>query len=532
MTPWSRILLALIVVGCLLMLAGTPLPLLESDSAFWGAIAKRVLASGEWLTLKHPWQPGVVVDRSPLTIWAMAVSFHIGGYTESALRLWHVLMTIALVLLTYKIARLAAGREEALLAALLMATFIQTFAMSGRPQQDVPLTLFLALGFYAYLGHRNDGKTLAAAWAGLWVALAVLTKGIVALAAFVPVIAADRLTAWRQTQTAAHWRWTQVGVGVVVFVAVAAPWFIAGAIRQGMPFVDTVFLHGSLGVGRFVRPFLTSPIPYWQVVLAYVPMLAAGLLPWTGLLPGAVREGWRGLRAGPPPIRLCALWAGVYFLLVSLAPGDKVWRYLYPCYPPLAVLAARWLTGAIGDARRLRGAAGILLVVSVPAILAVIWLEIVRGPEVREFLWMIVPPLAALFLAILAFVRITLWGRGREGVAALAVGAMLAYGIAHWMILTHWERLWPWQTVAAIVNRQYRPGDRVLGRGWTALTFASFWLDAPVEEVTDDAALMQAWKAVRVFVLLSPDDYARLGDRLGATVLVRMPVGWVLATNR
>jgi len=147
---------------------------------------------------------------------------------------------------------------------------------------------------------------------------------------------------------------------------VAAPWFIAGAIRQGMPFVDTVFLHGSLGVGRFVRPFLTSPIPYWQVVLAYVPMLAAGLLPWTGLLPGAVREGWRGLRAGPPPIRLCALWAGVYFLLVSLAPGDKVWRYLYPCYPPLAVLAARWLTGAIGDARRLRGAAGILLVVSVP----------------------------------------------------------------------------------------------------------------------------------------------------------------------
>ncbi len=526
---WVRVWLVLILAGCLVTLAAAPLPHIDGDGPLYGKIAKNVLASGEWLTLHF--RPGAVVDKPPLTIWLMAISLRVAGDTDAALRFWQLLMNLALVFVTFRIARLGAGREESLLAALMLVTTLQVFYQALTPQQDVPLALFLALAFYAYLRYRQHGRTREAVLAGLWVAFAVLTKGIVGLAVFGLIVGADLLVARRRSDASGRWRWTQVAVGAAAFLIIAAPWFVIGTIRQGTPFVDTFFLRGSLGVGRFFSQRIPG-IPLWQATLAYVPGLVIGMLPWTGLLPAAVRAGWRSLRAGPPSLRLCGLWAILYFLLLSLSTTDRVIRYLLPIYPPLAVLGAHVLAHSIDEPRRLRAAAVFALMIGIPVMFAGGWWMAIRFPqEFRLYLPIALPFALGFALAVVAFAAGTLWGRGRLAVAMLAGGVILSYGLVEWALLQHWERIWPWRALGATVNRLYRPGDHVLVFR-DPFGFPEYFIDAPVTVANDEAAIAQAWRTARVFGILPLGAFNSLPGQPRPIILMQMPTGWVLVTNR
>ena len=533
---WQRIWMLLAAAACLLTLAGAPLPHVDSDAALFGKVAKQILATGEWLTLHHPGKPDWIVDKPPLTFWAMAVSLRIGGESDAALRVWQLLMSVGLVLVVYRLARLAAGREEGLLAALLMATFQQPFYFSMAPQHDVPVTLFFTLAFYGYLCYREQGSTSLAVLTGLSVALAVLTKGVLWAGVFLLIVAIDALIAVRHRDLG-HWRWGQIAFSAAACVAVAAPWFVIGAVRQGAPFVQT-FLLGENGINRFFHPFLGSGIVPMRgrlmLVLAYVPILMLGMLPWTGWLPGAVGVGRRSLGAGPRSARLCAVWFGVFFLLLSLSQGDRIMRYLLPLYPALAVLAARWMVKAFDEPRGLRLAAAISLIFGVPLIAATGWFYFLYAPsDVRVYLPILMPSMIVFSLALTAFAVATFVRPGRRAVIVLVAGVLASYGVLYWMIMQRWEPIWPWPAITGTVNRLYRPGDRVLvvGSAGAETNFASYWIEPRVEAV-DDAALIAAWQEGRVFGLLSPQTVARLAARLHPIVLVSTPLGWELVTNR
>jgi len=534
---WKKVWLSIIVAACAVMLAGAPLPQVDSVTAHYGKIARHVLESGEWITLRHPHRPGWIQDKPPLTIWLMALSIGLLGDGDVALRLWHLLMALALVVVTYRIARLALDEEASLLAALLVVTFEAVFYLSGMPQQDVPLTLFLALAFYAYLGYRRQGLMRHAALSACWLALAVLSKGLIAPVVFGPVVAAELLIARRRGEPG-HRRWGHGAVAVVVFLAVALPWFVAGAVRQGMPFVET-FTTGDNGLARFLQPFLGERVgprvPRGFAPLAYLALLMVGMLPWTGLLPGVAKASWEVLGPGPAPLRLCGLWGGVVFLIFALSSGDRVLRYLLPMFPALAILGGRLLASAVDQPRRLRAAAVISVVLGMPLGAGLIWLTGLENvPLLEAYLRLATPSLATLALAMVAFGVMVFRGHGRQAVAALAAGAVLSYALAYGAIATGYRRLWPWPEVAAAVNRLSRPGDRVLvvGSAGAEVDFAAYGITVPVLPARDDHEFLASWQAGPLFGLLSPDAYARLGTRVGGAVLLRMPTGWVLITNR
>lgn len=530
-SSWPRVWILLILLGALVTLVAAPLPQIDGDGPLYGKIAKNVLASGDWLTFYH--HPGWLVDKPPLTIWLLTLSLRLVGSTDVALRSWQLLLCLALVWVTYGIARLGAGREEASLAALVLLTTSQVFYQNLVPQQDIALTLFLALAFYGYLQYRRDGSTVVALLTGLSVALAVLAKGVVAVAVFGLVVVADLLLPRPANPRPQYWRWAQVAGGAAIFLAVAAPWFVVGAVRQGRPFVETFFFWGTLGLGRFLHPVLSAQLPYWKSLLAYVPLLALGALPWTGFLPGAISEGWRSLRAGPPSMRLCALWAGLYFLMMSVSPGDKVLRYLLPLYPPIAVLSAMWLGRVVAQPRPLRLAAAVTLLVGVPLLAFTVWLAAGRFPEEsRMYIPALLPFLVALSAAIAAFVMTAMLGWGRKAVAVLAVATMLSFGVLEWSTWHYWRQLWPWHQVEDIMNRLYRPGDRVLFYADPAIfSFAYFYSPIQPTEVASPTDLLRVWQGEHVFAIVPTAVFADLRDQLHATVLVQMKAGWVLVAS-
>jgi 4-amino-4-deoxy-L-arabinose transferase len=428
-TRWARVWVGLATAAAAVALAGAPLPLpLDSDPLF-EAIARQMLRSGDWLTPRDPDRPAWLVDKPPLTFWLMAVSMRVIGDRPAGRRAWHLLLAGLLGVATYRLARTALDREGALVATVLWATGAQVFYASLHPKQDVPLTLGFTLALDAWVRYRLGGRLRHAALTGLWLGLAMLTKGIVAPAAFGLLVVADRLTASGRTAPTGHWQAAPLGVLVAVLLVVAAPWYALGVQRHGAPFVETFFLGGPLGIGRYFHG-VTRPLPYWQAVLAYVPMLLVGATPWTGLLPGAVGEGRCALRAGPLPLRLCALWGGLFFLLLSASPADRVGAYLLPVYPALAVLAARFVQRAVGAPHLLRPAAAAALV---PLGVAVAGLAVVLHAypdDAAYFLPRLLPAAGVLATVPVAFATMAALGRPRAAVAVGAAGVLLGYALA------------------------------------------------------------------------------------------------------
>ncbi len=526
---WQRIWLGLVLAGSLVTLAAAPLPIIEGDTALWAQVARNILQSGEWLTLHY--QVGWIVDKPPLTFWLMALSLSAIGDNPVALRGWQLLMSLLLVVVTYLIARLHAGREESLLAALLLLTFFQVFLQATIPGQDVALTLFLALAFYEWLRYRRSARPAAAASTGLWVALAVLTKGPIGLVVFVMVAAADAIVARRTRAADQSWRWGHVLLGAATFAIVATPWFIHGSLRQGFPFVDTFFLRGTIGFGRFLQPKIAEALPLWQALLAYVPLLALGMLPWTGVLPAAAREGWRTLRVGPPALRLCVLWVTAYLVLISLSLTDKVFRYLLLVYPPLAVVGARALIVGFNEPRRLRVPAVVTLGIGLPGMAGGIWMTATRFPqEVEIYLPLVLPFAITLALSMVAVAVMTLWRPGRAPFALLAAGTMLSFSLLTLDLMTRWEPLWPWQRVAAVVHRHHSPATTVVIFR-EKIDLPGYYIRVPLTNIDDVSVLSRAWRGGRTLVLLRNQDLVLLPASPTYRMLTTMPSGWALVIN-
>ena len=79
---------------------------------------------------------------------------------------------------------------------------------------------------------------------------------------------------------------------IAAFLVVAAPWYVAILLDQGRHFLDVFILDHN--VQRFTSTVHNHPGPFWY----YVPVLLAGLFPWSGLaVPALFRLEPRASRA-------------------------------------------------------------------------------------------------------------------------------------------------------------------------------------------------------------------------------------------
>ena len=98
--------------------------------------------------------------------------------------------------------------------------------------------------------------------AGALLGVSILAKGFVPLVLYAPLILVTR---GKRLSTAA---------GAVI---VAAPWFVLCYARNGSAFWNDFFWKQH--VERFFSPTLDHVQPFWY----YIPVLLAGLFPWTPL---------------------------------------------------------------------------------------------------------------------------------------------------------------------------------------------------------------------------------------------------------
>jgi 4-amino-4-deoxy-L-arabinose transferase-like glycosyltransferase len=317
--------------------------LLEPDEGRYANVAAQMLRSGDWLVpALNERTPHFT--KPPLTYWAIAASTKAFGASPWAARLPNALAWIATVGLVVAIAR-RLGERDPPLAGLAFATLLLPYAGASVVTTDTLLACFEALAVLGIVGLWRAPSLGARLALGAGLGLAFLTKGPVGLLPLVPAALAS--VALGEPRRLARWLHPAVWVP---FLAIGGSWFAWLALSQPDVLAGLVReeIYGRIVEGRFDRH------PEWYGALRiYGPAFVLGTLPWTPLAlarPRAclapLRPGfWRGLRERDPAGLFLWLWLLVPLAVLALV-RSRLPLYLLPCFPPIALLAARTLPRA------------------------------------------------------------------------------------------------------------------------------------------------------------------------------------------
>ncbi|MCZ6673960.1 MAG: glycosyltransferase family 39 protein [Verrucomicrobia bacterium] len=304
------------------------------DEPFFGEGAREMLIDGQWL-VSHV--NGVVNShKPPLFFWLIAIfSLPIGAVTEFTARLPSVLAALGTLWLTMRIGRRWYGPKTAALAGFILATAFMFWDKARWSQIDSLLCCLIWVALSAFEGFRSGNLNGRRAGMLFWLAvgLAVLAKGPVGLLLPLGItlitLAVDRkFSSWSQFAPI---------LGPLVFVAVVGSW------------VAAVSLWGPAGysvLGALREHFVERGIhgmhhaqPFWY----FFDRLTTSMLPWSGLIPGALYWAWKRRAIKTDSLALVTCIFVFLFFSISTEKRDL---YMLPAFPAWALLMAS-LVGSV-----------------------------------------------------------------------------------------------------------------------------------------------------------------------------------------
>jgi len=329
------------IVGLVLALLAWFAPLgayalYNPDEGRYAEIPREMVASGDWVTprldaIKY-------FEKPPLQYWATASAFEIFGEHEWTTRLWGALCGAAGIGLAGWLARRLYGPLAGALAAALLGGSLLYAGLGHLATLDMGLCFALQLAMTGLALLAAPVGAGGAPRAGPWllaagVAGAFLAKGLIGL--LIPGVVALLYMMirrdWRLLLRAKPW-WSVLALAVL-----AAPWVLLVSDRNP-EFAHFFFIHEHFQ--RYLSTIHDRYEPPWF----FVPILVAGFLPFSTLLPAIGADAWRRGRQGESEgaTWMLALWA-VFVLVFFSASQSKLIPYILPMLPALAVLGGRTL---------------------------------------------------------------------------------------------------------------------------------------------------------------------------------------------
>jgi 4-amino-4-deoxy-L-arabinose transferase-like glycosyltransferase len=507
--------------------------LFDPDEGRYAEIPREMVASGDWVT---PRLDAIKYFEKPaLGYWATAAAFEVFGQHAWTVRLWPALCGMLGLVLTFALGRQLYDQRAALVAVLVQASALLYVAMARIATLDMSLSFGLQLAMAALaLLVQPPREPAVRAWRlplllGVGVALAVLSKGLVgilipgAVALLFMLIHRD----WRLPLRAQPW-WT-----LAALLVLAAPWFVLVSLR------NPEFAHFFFIFEHFQRYLSSAQFDRYQPVWFFLPVLALGLLPWTSLLPVALRGAWRAARAGDRPTSLLLLWAGFVLVFFSMSQS-KLTPYILPMFPALSLLTGRAIAGLppVRLAAHLRVVA--IFAAAIGAAVLVLWRLPAAAPLVARASTPSILGFATAFLllALAAGIGVRLCRRGAVigATAATALGGLLLAQSALLAaddlprmraVVELTQQLRPWLTATSrlyCVNGYLQPIPFYLQRTCTLVGYRGeldFGLQQqPWLAIPDLAQFLPAWQGQGdALAILRPEDYQEL-EALGAPMRV------------
>ncbi len=312
--------------------------LLEPDEGRFAQIGREMAANGNFLV---PYLNGIEqFYKPPLVYWVNAVGYEVFGVSEWSARLPSALSFFGVIWLTGWMGWCLAGRAVGWMAALMLASMVEPYALGRQITLDMTLTFWITAALACLVqvaqgvSRRKFGYLLF-----LCMGFGFLAKG--PMAWVVPGAAALAWT-WAVRREGQRLGLPWIG-GLALMIAVSLSWFVAVSLKFSELWG---YFVGYELMDRFASTTHGRAKPWWF----FLPILAVGTLPWTGFLPGLIMRVCHQLRHGGFSAPQWALGAAVVipFLAVS-ASGSKLLTYILPIFSPLALALAWWLRSPGGE---------------------------------------------------------------------------------------------------------------------------------------------------------------------------------------
>ncbi len=337
--------------------------LIDDADATHAEAAQHMALTGHWVTLMVN---GIrYLEKPPLPYWLAAVGYKFFGFTAFATHLPETLAVLGCAILGLLWGRRAYNERAAFYAALAFLTSIGVFLFTRIFIPEAILTLLIALALYLFLTGLEDSQPARIYATYALLALALLTKGLIAPVFFLGGVIPYLLITgqWRR------WREFRLLTGTLLFLAIGAPWHILAGLHnpdQGHPIGNIPSpgnVHGFFYfyfINEHVLRFLGKRYPhdynklpgylFWSLHLVW-------LFPWSIYWPATLYSSWRKNRASGAKwgwkrrthlnfsgqtTLLLAMYAGFILVFFSLSTNQEY--YTYPAYFPLLLLTAMALS--------------------------------------------------------------------------------------------------------------------------------------------------------------------------------------------
>lgn len=319
--------------------------LVRPDEGRYAEIPREMAASGDWVT---PRLNGIKYFEKPaLQYWVTAGAYRLFGEHHWTARLWSALTGFLGIFFTAFAATRLFGREAGLFAASVLGSSLLYTLIAHMNSLDMGMTFFMGGALMSFLLAQQDAASkptnrlwMHVAWAAL--AFSVLSKGLMGIVLPGAVLVLYTLI----ERDFGLWKRLHLVSGIALFMAIAAPWFIAVSIANP-EFFHFFFIHEHFE--RFLTKTHGRYEPWWW----FIPVLAAGILPWIVTLIDSMVRAWKAEPAAQQrfkPKRFLLIWAVFIFVFFSLS-GSKLASYILPIFPALALLIGDHLSRI--DGRRL-----------------------------------------------------------------------------------------------------------------------------------------------------------------------------------
>lgn len=331
--PLVAVVLLIIICAYMFFFQLGKLALTDPDETFYAQTAREMTAKNEWVT---PYLYGNPQFEKPILFyWLVEGSFKLFGVNEFAARLPSAAFGTAGVIAIFFLGSLFFNKRAGFLSALILATNIEYVILSRACITDMVLFVFLLLSIlffaYGYMRRKSSFYLLSAAA----IALATLTKGPIYFLLFglsILIFLTIRKDL-KALKTIPWWR------SALIFIAVAAPWYLAIYRAHGQAFIDGFF--GFHNVNRF----LVSEHKIGSQVYYNIPIMFGGMFPWSVFLPVGFWHFFKKMKARPgneaaaTGALMLLVWFCVIFAFFT-ASSTKLPTYIFPCFVSLAIIAA------------------------------------------------------------------------------------------------------------------------------------------------------------------------------------------------
>lgn len=310
--------------------------LIGADEPRYAQVAREMLEHRDWIT---PTLGGRAwLEKPPLYYWQAMIVYRLFGVSDAAARIPSAFDATLLVVAVYLFFRKFRPTVE-VDAALITASCAGIIGYARAASMDMPLTSAFAIGMLAWWAWRESDKRIYLAVFYLCMALGMLAKGPVApfLAALVIVVYAIAI---RDARLIVRTAWP---LGILLFLAIALPWYIGVQLRNPQFFREFIVEHN---LARFSTNLYHHPEPFWY----YIPVLLVALIPWVAFVVAAFTHSirvWWAERAAQRDLELgfrvfLCCWLIVPLLFFSISQS-KLPGYILPAVPAGSILLADYL---------------------------------------------------------------------------------------------------------------------------------------------------------------------------------------------